>query len=211
MRSMPRFKEEDRDRALSETRRSLLAAAAEEFAREGYHGANINQISLLAGFAKGTVYNYFDSKRALMQELIQDTAELHLNFIRQRVEQEEDAARRLEAFFEAGFDFVIEWQARGRAIVNNLFGPDAGFKEELYRAYLPMFELVGGEILARGLAQGIFRSLDPAGTANLLMLIYLGAASQSSPEGLPWIEASQVADQVLNGLRDRSSSRIEEG
>jgi hypothetical protein len=38
---------------LAETRQRLLEAAASEFAREGYTGANINRISQAAGFAKG--------------------------------------------------------------------------------------------------------------------------------------------------------------
>ncbi|MDE3069912.1 MAG: TetR/AcrR family transcriptional regulator, partial [Acidobacteriota bacterium] len=47
------------------TRERLLEAAAVEFAARGLEGANINEISLAAGLAKGTVYNYFPSKEAL--------------------------------------------------------------------------------------------------------------------------------------------------
>jgi AcrR family transcriptional regulator len=198
---MPRYKEDDRERAMSETRSALLDAAAEEFALEGYNGANINRISQSAGFAKGTVYNYFESKRALMQGLITDTAALHLGYIADRVMEAEQADKRLEIFFSAGFDFVSNYPARGQAIVNNLYGPDAGFKEEMYLAYLPMFELVGRDIIALGVGQGIFRPVDPPTTANLVMLVYLGIASQVSPEGTPWLETHLVADFALRALR----------
>jgi AcrR family transcriptional regulator len=66
IRIMPRFKEEDRNQLKGETRRALLEAAALEFAREGYNGANINRISTAAGYAKGTIYNYFESTRSCM-------------------------------------------------------------------------------------------------------------------------------------------------
>ena len=49
---------------------SLIRTAAEHFALEGYEGASINRISLGAGFAKGTVYNYFPSKAALLAEVL---------------------------------------------------------------------------------------------------------------------------------------------
>jgi len=49
---MPRHKDTDREDIMSETRKLLLQAATEEFAREGYKGANINRISKNAGFAK---------------------------------------------------------------------------------------------------------------------------------------------------------------
>lgn len=200
----PRYKDAERDQVRSETRQSLLEAAAEKFAREGYHRANINSISQSAGYAKGTIYNYFESKRALMLDLIKDTAKLHLGYITDRVQQEEKADKRLEYFFEAGFEFVTKYLARGRAIVNNLYGPDTGFKEEMYKAYMPMFELVGREIIALGISQGIFRKVDLPSMANLVMLIYLGVASQVDAKGLPWIEARQVADFALHALRMRN-------
>src|SRR5436305_1017142 len=47
------------------TRARLLAAAAQEFARAGLERANVDAISLAAGYAKGTIYNYFAPKEEL--------------------------------------------------------------------------------------------------------------------------------------------------
>jgi AcrR family transcriptional regulator len=58
-----------------QNRLKLQSTAAEEFALSGYDGANINTISIHAGFAKGTIYNYFPSKRALLLALIDTTAQ----------------------------------------------------------------------------------------------------------------------------------------
>lgn len=68
-----------REKVRSESRQRLLQAATVAFAQEGYVGANINRISRAAGFAKGTVYNYFPSKRALMLTLIDTIAEAHID------------------------------------------------------------------------------------------------------------------------------------
>lgn len=198
---MPRFTDEDRERLKGETRRALLEAAALEFASEGFNGANINRISTTAGYAKGTIYNYFESKRALMQALIQDTAGMHMAYITEQVMQAEMADQRLEIFFLAGFEFVSVHPARGRAIVNNLYGPDVGFKDAMYQAYLPMFELVDRNILELGLKQEIFTSLNSSSVSNLLMLIYLGIAAQIGPQGRPWLDAQLVAEFVVRGLR----------
>ena len=59
---MPRPRTAAREQVLAQTRQQLLDAAAVEFTREGYASANINRISKTAGFAKGTIYNYFPSK-----------------------------------------------------------------------------------------------------------------------------------------------------
>ncbi len=204
---MPRFREEDRERMKGDTRRALLEAAALEFAREGYNGANINRISTSAGYAKGTIYNYFKSKRALMQTLIEDTAAMHLAYLNERVLQAEMADRRLEIFFKAGFEFVSANIARGQAIVNNLYGPDVGFKDIMYQAYLPIFELVGRDILALGMEQEIFTRLDPTTMSTLVMLIYLGVAAQIGPEGKPWLDVHLVADFAVRGLRKQIEGR----
>lgn len=57
-------------------RERLVRAAAEHFARYGFDGARIDAISAHAGFAKGTVYNYFDSKAELFGAVVEHGARL---------------------------------------------------------------------------------------------------------------------------------------
>jgi AcrR family transcriptional regulator len=198
---MPRYKETERDQAQSETRQKLLQAAKQEFARQGFEKANINQISLSAGFAKGTIYNYFESKRMLMLELIDEISQDHYEFIQEQVLQEEHAVSRLGRFFTAGFAWVADNLAGGLVMINSLYGPDAEFKQYLYFAYEPMFQLVEKEIIQFGIESGSFRQVDTAFTARLLMNLYLGIASQPSPEGKLWFDPEDVAGFVLNALR----------
>lgn len=58
----PRTKFEDLD---ADRRESMLAAAAREFAENGYEGASVNRIIERAGISKGTLYYYFDDKEDL--------------------------------------------------------------------------------------------------------------------------------------------------
>jgi AcrR family transcriptional regulator len=48
----------------------LLEAAALHFAERGLQGASVDRISLAAGLAKGTVYNYFESKEQLFAAVL---------------------------------------------------------------------------------------------------------------------------------------------
>ena len=198
---MPRHKDSDREDIMSETRALLLQAATEEFAREGYMGANINRISKNAGFAKGTIYNYFESKRALMLALIDEIAEGHWVFMKHQVLQEDDPAKRLELFFEAGFAWVTDNLPQGRVLFTTLNGPDEEFKVRMFDAYQPMFQMVGNDILADGMEQGIFSHLEPVSTAGLIMTIYLGTGSQVNEQGQQWFPHGQVAEFVLKALQ----------
>jgi len=197
---MARLKKGERKQVLETNRQLLLDAAAEEFSREGYSGANINRISQAAGFAKGTIYNYFPSKQALMEELLSATAQAHFDFIAAVVMTEESPSRRLTAFYKSGFDFVTQYLAPARVMVNIVYGANESFKMHLYRAYMPMFQLVALEILAPGVGTGIFRQIDPVATANLLMTIYLATASQVTDDGEFYMDPGQVADFTLNSL-----------
>jgi AcrR family transcriptional regulator len=54
------------------TRRHLLEAAAIVFARDGFHGARLDDVAALAGFTKGAVYSNFKSKDDLFLALLDD-------------------------------------------------------------------------------------------------------------------------------------------
>ena len=53
-----------------ETRSELLSAAARVFARCGYEGASIADITKEAGLSRGAIYNSFDSKASLFAAVL---------------------------------------------------------------------------------------------------------------------------------------------
>lgn len=53
-----------------ETLNNILSAAAQVIYEKGYHGANIGDITKLAGVATGTFYVYFDSKLSLYRYML---------------------------------------------------------------------------------------------------------------------------------------------
>jgi AcrR family transcriptional regulator len=52
------------------TRQRILDAAAEVFRREGYAGARLSDIAALAGIQTGSLYYHFDSREALVEEVL---------------------------------------------------------------------------------------------------------------------------------------------
>ena len=198
---MPRHKDAEREQVMSETQRLLLDAATAEFAQEGYNGANINRISQAAGFAKGTIYNYFPSKRALMLALIDRIAASHYQFLAEEVRQDTDPVRRLQCFFHAGFEWITLHLAQGKVMLTVLNGPDAEFKLRMGQGYQPMHHLIIDDILAPGMELGVFRPLDVGATAGLLMTLYLGVGSTVDEEGRARLAPEWIANFVLDGLR----------
>ena len=99
-----------------DTRRRLLDAAEQVFGEVGYHDASMVKITEAAGVAQGTFYLYFDSKKAVFDELVRDLNQ------RVRHAMKEGSTRgrtRLEAEllgFRAYFRFTAEHPALYRII-----------------------------------------------------------------------------------------------
>ena len=111
------------------------------------------------------------------------------------------AAEIIRPFVREEVAWVVEHLAPGRVLVNNIYGPDDAFKVRMYAAYRPMFEFVAQEIIAPGIAQGIFRQVDVEATSSLLMTIYLGTASQVDDQGRTFLDPQQVASFALHALQ----------
>ena len=196
----PRHKERKRKGIIQETRAALLQAAGDEFALYGYEGSNVNRIAKAAGYAIGTFYNYFPSKRKLMEAFIDEVGGKHVDSIIKIVMGKEGPEERVRAFFQAGFDFVSQNLAESRGIFTTLNGPDEGFRQRLFQVYAPLFVLIQTELLDHGIAHGAYRQKLPGTTAGLIMLIYLGVGSQVTQDGGHWVSAQEAADFVVRAL-----------
>lgn len=56
-------------------RQQVLDAAATCFKRSGFHGASMSEISKAAGMSAGHIYNYFDSKDAIIAAFVEQNVE----------------------------------------------------------------------------------------------------------------------------------------
>jgi TetR/AcrR family transcriptional regulator, repressor for uid operon len=64
------------DPALVDVRRKqVLDAAARCFRRHGYHGASMAEIACAASMSPGHIYHYFESKRAIIEAIIEKDVE----------------------------------------------------------------------------------------------------------------------------------------
>lgn len=67
-----------RQESQRQTREALVAAARAVFARDGFHGANLELIAREAGFSKGAVYSNFEGKAALFLAVMDANLEVAL-------------------------------------------------------------------------------------------------------------------------------------
>jgi AcrR family transcriptional regulator len=169
------------------TRRRLLDAAEHVFGEVGYHDASIVKITEAAGVAQGTFYLYFDSKKAVFDELVRD---LNRRVRRAMKEGSSQGKTRLEAEllgFDAYFRFTAEHPALYRIIRQAEFVSPEMLEyhyERLSKGYV--------EALRTAVESGEVGAIDPEVTAWALM----GLGEMIGMRWILWRERKTLPDDV---------------
>jgi AcrR family transcriptional regulator len=202
--------QEPRWRRIPEERpRQILDAALAEFGERGLSGARLDDIARRAGVSKGTIYLYFPNKEELFRELIRQTVGEML------AQQERDvgggsASDQIRAYAANFWRFVhaTDYAKIFRLVIGELHKfPDLSrfYSEEVATR---ASRIVSG-IIARGVAAGEFRPVDPVVAARILSaLITSHAFWCSSPGSYPHLQGhdeakvrAEVEDFFLHALR----------
>ncbi|MBI5104797.1 MAG: TetR/AcrR family transcriptional regulator [Solirubrobacterales bacterium] len=75
-------KRKTQEQRRAETREQVLAAAANVFARRGFHGTSLEAVAEEAGFSRGAVYYNFSDKEELFLELLDRRCAEHAQDLR---------------------------------------------------------------------------------------------------------------------------------
>ena len=87
-------------------RDKLLAEAARLFAQRGYAATDMAELASRAGVAKGSLYNYFESKEELYLYVCRQGLELSRRVVYGGLDPAWDVYRQLEYIFRQGAAFV---------------------------------------------------------------------------------------------------------
>jgi AcrR family transcriptional regulator len=98
------------------TRRNLIEAAERIFAELGYHEASIVKITEAAGVGQGTFYLYFESKKAIFDEVVLDLNARVRHAMTEAADQGATRAEKELLGFGAFFRFTAEHPALYRII-----------------------------------------------------------------------------------------------
>jgi len=156
----------------------ILEAALAVFAEKGFSAARMEDISKQAGVTKGTLYLYFASKEDLFKALVRQSLTPLIDAISAQARTFEGSSRELlTLLLTMAGGFV---QSSDRVVLPKIVIAEAGNFPELVRFYraeiidkgLSLLE----EIVARGVARGEFRKVEPAHAARLCIAPVLLAA-----------------------------------
>lgn len=138
-------------------RDELLGLAAEMFAERGLRATTVRDIADAAGILSGSLYHHFDSKEAIVDELLRDLLDGLFTRYREIAVVETNPVERLKGFFMATFEAI---QAKHAQVAIYQSEAPRLLSQERF-AYLNELNTEQRElwldVLREGIAQGYFR------------------------------------------------------
>ena len=162
---MGRISEERKEKV----RERLLGEAAKHFARRGYEAANINEIARAAGFAKGTIYNYFRSKDELFGAVIAEAARRAVARY-STVSNTGSVRDSLRSLAAADLSVFKEEEPFMKVLIGEAMSPHPETYDLILKHLSPFIEAIS-EILSRGVGKKEIRADKPV---IQLSLVFLG-------------------------------------
>ena len=185
----------------AQVRTRLLEAAARHFGEAGLEGASVDAISLAAGCAKGTIYNYFPSKRALFGAVIEEASQRAAAHYLE-VQPGETTRSHLLALARADLAVMRSEESFMKVLVREALS----FRPESYglvMEHLGPYVVVVEAALARGVERGEIRKDQPAQELALLFVGLLGLmyGQHWGSRGL-WPELDEIPELVVTSFLD---------
>jgi AcrR family transcriptional regulator len=199
---------ERKERITEQRKQQILEAALTVFSRKGYGEATVPDIAIEAGIAVGTIYNYYQSKRDLLDSLLADYVFTQPFVMLLEQSLETDDITFLRSVIENRLEFGFENMDRFFFLLSEV-QRDPELRHQYAREVMwPVLVLLEKYLEAR-VSSEAFRPIDVNVMSRALggmMIGFLLLCRIEGDEGpclnIPRKElATMMADLVLNGLQ----------
>lgn len=192
-------------------RREIIEAAMAVFARAGYRRAKIKDVADEAGVGKGTVYEYFRSKRELFLQMGEYLFEQYIENQRRSLELVSSPEEQLRALIVSTLEQTAMWAGFAYLTFDIWSEMDRKGEQDTFRllktGVLERTIDVISEYVREGQARGVFAGSDPRLAAHIIMAVLDGLVIQLLIKSDAFdlnAMAETLTDVLLKGLGGRS-------
>jgi len=132
-------------------RERIFRNAAAEFARHGYHKANVNSIATKAGIGKGSIYLYFTDKRDLYYSTFKEAARIQDSIFDVIEDMDIDPIAKIKRVFEESLTAL----PRYRNMFKMYFDLSASGDEKSHAGLAQLLEKRSADFFVKVLNKGI--------------------------------------------------------
>jgi len=199
-----------RQRLIAARRSQILDAAAQAFAKKGFHRASTKEIASAAGISEGTIYNYFASKSDLLIGIMTRLAELETLDDELMEALQGDTREFFVTVFRHRANRIQQGQEMLQAILPEvLTNPE--LREQFYQQYVLRIATMIEQYLQARIELGHMRPVDVPLTARSVQSMFVGLlilrilgdeALQSGWDDVPEVMATLIFDGLSIGAEE---------
>ena len=199
---------QDKSGKKEQKRELILDTAFELILEKGYSNTKIIDIAQKAGIGKGTVYEYFESKEALVLELVNTRARQDYMKICDSVDKLPDCRQKLIKYLQLQIETIAKYKSNVTDFRNEFANNNSEISMKIVEAVhsIIFFQLeFVYNIIKKGVGTGEFKNLNPY-TATVCFMgsinFYLGMRCYGSElpetEMFQHIGAAESEDSLLD-------------
>ncbi len=192
---MPGLAEKRKEMLDAYTREAIYEAAVNVLTQHGLSGATMDRVAAEAGIAKGSLYKYFRTKRALLEFVHNRAIEPLQEALRDLVGQPLSAVEKLTRIVRLWRERLIENRPLFEFLCNDRAVQSLVRDSEMTARTLAVQQIEA--IIRQGIEQGDFRPVDPRLAADL----FVGAAIGMTEHELETGQVREV-DEAVHSLID---------
>lgn len=173
-------------RQAEQRRTALVEAAGKLFAEKGYEATTMDEIAAAAGFAKGTLYHYFENKSGLLGALREDFEKIVMDRIRGHVERraDDDWKGRIQAWVDAAVAAYFDMSELHDVVI---YGTGMPFRNTMGNSEITKYLM---QLISHGAKAGAWRVEDERWTAMVMFYSFRGGCDEAMmgaqpPEDIP--------------------------
>lgn len=184
----------------------IIKAAGEIFSKKGFHRARMEEIARSAGIGKGTVYEYFKSKKHLFVEVIKYFTSKFLDEFKVAARKGKDYKEKLENALGLLINILHESSGFFELLVRDHWEMDEKLYQWMVKVRSEASKVIE-DILSEGIKSGKLKDISPRIPAMMLIESSRLALFSDALDGdgkKPDELNKVIIDVVLNGISKRS-------
>lgn len=191
----------------SEKRAQILSLAKKRFERFGFNKTTVDEIARDAGISKRTLYQEFESKEKILEELLMFEALSVRKAILNQIGKIPNPAEKLQAYIRLSNKY-LEQNPFIVNVLNDASGFYAPFLKEKPHIIETGIEGIFISILTEGMVKGIFRKMDEKVVGHCLFLLFKGFTygRQNADQPIGASQLNEFIQFILNGVGAKSSN-----
>jgi AcrR family transcriptional regulator len=157
----------------SEKRGQILSLAKKRFERFGYNKTTVDEIANDAGVSKRTLYQEFESKEKILQELFMFEALSVRRAILNQIKRITDPSEKLQTYLRLAKKY-LDQNPFIVNVLNDEFGFFAPFLKDKPLLVEEGIEEIMVSILKEGMEKGVFRKMEEKVVGHCIFLLFKG-------------------------------------